>query len=70
MIKDATCTFIVNKDYQVVTNCKVDTEYKDVFDFLVSPPDDLTIIEQYVTIDGKNYPMTTTDGWLCLYADY
>ena len=45
MIKDATCTFIVNKDYQVVTDCKVDTEYKDVFDFLVSPPDGLTIKE-------------------------
>ena len=61
MIKSATFTSVWDGGYGVTTDCKVNTETKEVFDiYLVNVDDfDLEILErEYVTIDGKEYPVS------------
>lgn len=64
MIKDATYTSVWDGGYEVTTNCKVDTETKEVFDIEVSEVDAdwLEVLdEEYVTISGVDYPVSSDD---------
>jgi hypothetical protein len=68
MIKNATFTSVWDGGYEVTTNCKVNTETKEVFDVEIAEVDDsLDILEaEFVTIDGVDYPVSndcTTDYW-------
>jgi len=69
MIKKAVFTCIYKDGTELSTNCMVDTEYKEVFDFTAIPCYKKNIVKEYVTIDGKNYPTDTINGCLCLYKD-
>lgn len=59
MIRNATYTSVWECGYTITTNCKVNTETKEVFDIEVSDIDvDDMLEEEYVTIDGKDYPVS------------
>lgn len=58
MIKNATFTSVWDGGYGITTNCKVNTETKEVFDVEVSRGTEDLVNEldyEYVTIDGSEY---------------
>ena len=61
MIKSATYTSIWDGGHAITTDCKVNMDTKEVFD--IEPIDvDVDILEnEYVTIDGKQYPVARKD---------
>ena len=64
MIKNATFTSVWDGGYEITTNCKVDTETKEVFDIEVSVGTEDLVEEldyEYVTIDGEDYPVFGDD---------
>lgn len=66
MIKNATYTSVWDGGFAVTTNCKVNMETKEVFD-IETVDVDVDILEyEYVTIDGKEYPVSNdedTEYW-------
>lgn len=70
MIKNGTFTSVWDGGYEVTTNCKVDTETKEVFDIEISVGTEDLVNEldyEYVTIDGKEYSVSNdnenTEYW-------
>lgn len=65
MIKAGTYTSVWDGGCEVTTNCKIDMETKEVFDIEISDVDAdwLEVLdEEYVTIDGVDYPVSR-DGY-------
>lgn len=71
MVKRAIYWVVDKNGAEYGTDCEIDTEHKEVFNFLgtISREDKADIVRAYVTIDGKDYPTYTIDGWLCKYID-
>lgn len=68
MIKNATFTSVWDGGYEVITNCKVNMETKEVFDIEIAEANDaLDVLEtEFVTIDGIDYDVSnngTTEYW-------
>lgn len=68
MIKNAIFTSVWDGGYEVITNCKVNMETKEVFDIEMAEVDDaLDVLEaEFVTIDGIDYDVSnddTTEYW-------
>ena len=70
MIKNATFTSVWDGGYEVTTNCKANTETKEVFDIEMANIDGLNGLDnleyEYVTIDGVEYSVSNdedTDYW-------
>jgi hypothetical protein len=68
MIKNAIFTSVWDGGYEVITNCKVNMETKEVFDIEMAEMDDaLDVLEaEFVTIDGIDYDVSnddTTEYW-------
>ena len=61
MIKNATFTSVWDGGYEVTTNCKVDTETKEVFDIETVDVDVDVLEEEYVTIDGIDYAVSDSE---------
>lgn len=62
MIKEATFTSVWDGGYEVTTNCKINMETKEVFD-IETVDVDVNILEyEYVTIDGKEYPVSNDEA--------
>lgn len=63
MIKSATFTSVWDGGYEITTNCKVDTETKEVFDIEMADVDDSldTLEAEFVAIDGVDYPISNDD---------
>lgn len=60
MIKNAIYISVWDGGYEVTTNCKVDTETKEIFDIemAVGVEDFVEELDyEYITIDGENYPV-------------
>lgn len=71
MVKRAIYWVVGKNGAEYGTDCQIDTEYKEVFNFLttINREDKADIVREYVTVDGVNYPTYTIDGWLCKYID-
>lgn len=66
MIKNATFTSVWDGGCEVTSNCKVNTETKEVFDIGVIDIDMDILEEEYVTIDNVDYPVSRdedTEYW-------
>ncbi len=67
MIKNATFTSVWDGSYEVTTNCKVNTETKEVFDIEKVDIDADVLEYEYVTLDGNEYSVSNdnedTDFW-------
>lgn len=63
MIKNGTFTSVWDGGYEVTTNCKINMETKEVFDIeKIEVNEELEHLDsEYVTIDGKNYPIFNLD---------
>lgn len=63
MIKNATFTSVWNGGYKATTDCKVNTETREVFDIeMVEVDESLDILEaEFVTIDGIDYAVSNDD---------
>ena len=63
MIKNGTFTSVWDGGYEVTTNCKVNTETREVFDIEIAEVDDsLDVLEaEFVTIDGIDYSVSNDD---------
>lgn len=70
MIKSATFTSVWDGGYEVTTNCKVNTETREVFDIEMAEVDDsLDVLEaEFVTIDGIDYAVSNDDMTEYWYA--
>lgn len=70
MIKNATFTSVWDGGYEVTTNCKVNTETREVFDIEMAEVDDsLDVLEaEFVTIDGIDYAVSNDDMTEYWYA--
>lgn len=70
MIKNATFTSVWDGGYEVTTNCKVNTETREVFDIEIAEVDDsLDILEaEFVTINGVDYAVSNDDMTEYWYA--
>lgn len=56
MIKNATFTSVWNGGYEVTTNCKVNTNTREVFDIEKEDREELDCLEkEFVTVDGKDF---------------
>lgn len=58
MIKNATFTSVWDGGYEITTDCKVNTETKEVFDIEISVGTENLVNEldyEYVTLDGEDY---------------
>ena len=56
MIKNATFVSVWDDGIEIKTNCKVNTETREIFDIEKAHVDGLEIVnEEYVTIDGMDY---------------
>jgi len=56
MIKNATFTSVWDGGYEVTTNCKVNTETREVFDIEVADLDGFELLEkEYITVDSEEY---------------
>lgn len=70
MIKSATFTSVWDGGYEITTNCKVNTETKEVFDIEPSIGTEDLVNEldcEYVTIDEEDFPVSSdneeTEYW-------
>lgn len=70
MIKNATFTSVWDGGYEITTNCKVNTETKEVFDIEPSIGTEDLVNEldyEYVTVDGEDFPVSSdneeTEYW-------
>ena len=66
MIKNATFTSVWDGGYEVATNCKVDTETREVFDIEVNDnADDIEGLNnldyEHITIDGEEFDVINKD---------
>lgn len=70
MIKNATFTSVWDGGYEVTTNCKVNTETREVFDIeMAEVGDSLDVLEaEFVTIDGIDYAVSNDDMTEYWYA--
>ena len=70
MIKNATFTSVWDGGYAITTNCKVNMETKEVFDIeTVEVDDSIDVLDnEYVTIDGIDYPVSADDMTEYWYA--
>lgn len=69
MIKDAKYTSVWDGDYEITTECKVDTESKEVFDIHLVDVVGVEILEmEYVTIDGIDHDIYEEDDG-CVYYE-
>lgn len=62
MIKNATFISVWDNGYEVITNCKVNMETKEIFDIETVDVDVDILEEEYVTIDDKKYSVSKIDG--------
>ena len=62
MIKNATFTSVWDDGYEVITNCKVNMETKEIFDIKSVDIDVDILKEEYVTINDKKYSVSEIDG--------
>ena len=62
MIKNATFISVWDNGYEVITNCKVNMETKEIFDIEIVNVDVDILEEEYVTIDDKKYSVSEIDG--------
>ena len=65
MIKDATFTSVWDGGHEITTNCKVNTETKEVFDIKISAGTEDLVNEldyEYITLDGVDYSVSNDDG--------
>ena len=62
MIKNATFISVWDNGYEVITNCKVNMETKEIFDIETVDVDVDILEEEYVTIDDKKYSVSEIDG--------
>ena len=70
MIKNATYTSVWDGGYEVTTNCKVNMDTHEIFDIEMAEVDEsFEILEnEYVTIDGIDYPVSNDDMMEYLYT--
>lgn len=62
MIKDATFTSVWDGGTEITTPCKVNTVNKEVFDVEVANVSGMgldILIDEYITLDGEMYPVST-----------
>ena len=58
MIKNATFTSVWDGGYEVTTDCKVNTETREVFGIeLVDVEYVETLDKEYIIVDGEEYPV-------------
>lgn len=62
MIKNATFTSVWDGGYEVITNCKVNMETKEIFDIETVDINVDILEEEYVTINNKKYSVSEIDG--------
>lgn len=59
MVKEGTFTSVWDNGHTVTSKCKVNIETMEVFDIETVYVDGLDILErEYITIDGKQYPVS------------
>ncbi|MBQ3543483.1 MAG: hypothetical protein IJA34_00600 [Lachnospiraceae bacterium] len=61
MIKNATFTSVWDGGYEITTDCKVNTETKEVFDIEISVGTENLVNEldyEYITLDGEDYSVS------------
>ncbi len=61
MIKNVTFTSVWDDGYEVTSNCKVDTESKEVFDIEPINVEELSLKvldREYISIAGKEYSVS------------
>ena len=66
MIKNATFTSVWDGGFEITTNCKVNTETKEVFDIEISEGTaDMVneLDEEFVTIDGEEYSVSNDNDY-------
>lgn len=70
MIKNATYTSVWDNGIEVTTNCKVNMDTHEIFDIEMAEVDEsFEILEnEYVTIDGIDYPVSNDDMMEYLYT--
>lgn len=62
MIKNATFTSVWDGGYEITTNCKVNTETKEVFDVEKVDIDNVDILDyEYITINGEDYSVSSNE---------
>lgn len=66
MIKNAKFTSVWDGGYEVITNCKVNMETKEIFDIETVDVDVDILEEEYVTINDKKYSVFEIDGYYIL----
>lgn len=60
-IKPAAFTSVWDGGYEITTPCSVNIQTKKVFDIEVVPFNGDHLDREYVTIDGKEYPVKRSD---------
>lgn len=70
MVENATFTSVWDGGYEITTNCRVNTETKEVFDIEVSYETEglVDVLDyEYITINGKDYSVSNnskvTEYW-------
>lgn len=61
MIKNATFTSVWDGGYEITTDCKVNTETKEVFDIEISVGTENLVNEldyEYITLNGEDYSVS------------